>query len=106
MTMSEAPIAIGASGPAPGATTVQPTVKTRKNVPMNSTRYFFIFLGLGCEYGGRGPANERFLGCGPGGFGRRCALACDLRYRKGTSAATYSTWTAPSWTRCRSTTRH
>ena len=28
--------------PAPGGMTVLPTVKTRKKVPMNSTRYFFI----------------------------------------------------------------
>jgi len=35
-------MAIGASGPAPGEITVAPTVKTRKKVPMNSTRYFFI----------------------------------------------------------------
>src|ERR1700677_4053744 len=55
MTMREAPIATGARIPAPGATTVIPTVKTRKNVPMNSTRYFF--MGLGPSYGAR--ARER-----------------------------------------------
>jgi hypothetical protein len=36
-------LASGARSPAaPGSTTVMPTVSTRKNVPMNSTRYFFI----------------------------------------------------------------
>src|SRR5580704_17754883 len=60
MTMREAPMASGASAPAPGAITVLPTVKTRKNVPMNSTRY--VFIGLpGVDYGpGRG-SNERFF---------------------------------------------
>jgi hypothetical protein len=36
ITMREAPIASGASGVA--ASTVRPTVKTRKKVPMNSVR--------------------------------------------------------------------
>ena len=35
-------MAIGANAPAPGARTVLPMVKTRKNVPMSSTRYFFM----------------------------------------------------------------
>src|SRR4026207_331202 len=34
------PMAIGATGTP--VTTVQPIVKTRKNVPMNSTRYLFM----------------------------------------------------------------
>ena len=38
-------MARGASGPAPGAMTVQPMVKIRKKVPMNSTRYFFMGAG-------------------------------------------------------------
>src|SRR5271157_3650505 len=67
MTMSAAPIATGASGPAPGAMDVAPTVKTRKNVPMNSTRYFFIrWGGVGAHSTGRGGANERFFGVAGG----------------------------------------
>src|SRR5580658_6491706 len=45
MIMRAEPIAIGASGPALGGITVLPTVKTRKKVPMNSTRHFFIGFG-------------------------------------------------------------
>src|SRR3990172_8747752 len=41
--MSADPIARGASGPAPGSSTAKPMVSTRKNVPMNSTRYLFMF---------------------------------------------------------------
>jgi hypothetical protein len=37
MTMSTEPIASGANWPTPGSITVMPMVKTRKNVPMNST---------------------------------------------------------------------
>jgi hypothetical protein len=33
---------MGARGPAPGSITVLPTVKTRKKVPINSTKYFLI----------------------------------------------------------------
>src|SRR5215469_16427791 len=40
--MSAAPMASGAITPAPPPTTVQPTVRTRKNVPMNSAIYLFI----------------------------------------------------------------
>src|SRR5271157_1807853 len=62
MTMSEAPIAIGARGPAPGEMTVHPTVKTRKKVPMNSTRYFFIcWDGVWADCMARDRSNERFL---------------------------------------------
>ena len=51
ITIREAPIAIGAKAPAPGEMTVPPTVKTRKNVPMNSTMYFFMGSGRdGCEW--------------------------------------------------------
>src|ERR1700693_2935252 len=45
MTMSEAPIASGAMTPAAPGMTVQPTVRTRKNVPINSAMYLFIALG-------------------------------------------------------------
>jgi hypothetical protein len=40
------PMAIGASGPAPGSITVLPTVKTRKKVPINSTKYSLIIEGI------------------------------------------------------------
>jgi hypothetical protein len=46
MTMSVAPIASGAITPAPAPIPVQPIVKTRKNVPINSAIYLFIVLGL------------------------------------------------------------
>src|SRR5215510_6075657 len=42
MTISAAPMASGANGPAPFSMTVQPIVRTRKKVPMNSTKYLFI----------------------------------------------------------------
>src|ERR1035438_4938643 len=42
MIISAEPMASGARLPAPGSMTVMPTVSTKKNVPMNSTRYFFI----------------------------------------------------------------
>src|SRR5213083_1147598 len=42
MTINADPIAIGARLPAPGSMTHIPMVRTRKNVPMNSVRYFFI----------------------------------------------------------------
>src|SRR5947208_1427788 len=42
MTINADPIAIGARFPAPGSMTHIPMVRTRKNVPMNSVRYFFI----------------------------------------------------------------
>src|ERR1700690_4605324 len=43
MIINAEPMASGARSPtAPGSMTVMPTVSTRKNVPMNSTRYFFI----------------------------------------------------------------
>src|SRR3989338_1802412 len=42
ITMRAAPIANGASAPAPAPMTVQPIVSTRKNVPMNSVRYLFM----------------------------------------------------------------
>src|SRR5215472_16699847 len=43
MTINEAPMASGARYPAPGLITVHPTVNTRKNVPISSTRYLFIW---------------------------------------------------------------
>src|ERR1035437_6635976 len=46
MIINAEPMASGASAPAPGSMTVMPTVRTRKNVPMNSTRYFFISKNL------------------------------------------------------------
>src|SRR5215470_6872745 len=42
ITMSAAPIASGAITPVPAPITVQPIVRTRKNVPMNSAIYLFI----------------------------------------------------------------
>src|SRR5260370_7671000 len=42
ITMSAVPIASGANGPAPWPMTVHPMVRTRKNVPINSARYFCI----------------------------------------------------------------
>ena len=42
-------MAIGASGPAPGSITVLPTVKTRKKVPINSTKYFLITKASGTD---------------------------------------------------------
>src|SRR5271165_1800769 len=42
ITMRAAPMAIGANGPAPFSITVQPIVRTKKKVPMSSTRYLFI----------------------------------------------------------------
>src|SRR2546428_2923924 len=50
MTINADPMAIGARLPAPGSMTHIPTVRTRKNVPMNSVRYFFI--GLNVRFGG------------------------------------------------------
>src|SRR6266404_562784 len=50
MTINADPIAIGARLPAPGSMTHIPTVRTRKNVPMNSVRYFFI--GQRVRFGG------------------------------------------------------
>ncbi len=49
ITMSDAPMASGVSGLP--LCTAMPTVKTRKNVPMNSTMYFFIrkWLAVGME---------------------------------------------------------
>src|SRR5664279_4156146 len=44
MIINAEPMASGARLPAPGSMTVMPTVKTKKNVPMNSTRYFFISM--------------------------------------------------------------
>src|SRR3954469_22852842 len=48
MTINEAPMAIGARAAPPR--TVMPTVKTRKKVPMNSTRYFFMGIGVRHEF--------------------------------------------------------
>src|SRR5579862_9388241 len=45
MTMSDAPIASGAMTPGAPGMTVQPTVSTRKKVPMNSVRYLFMVDG-------------------------------------------------------------
>jgi hypothetical protein len=42
MIIKADPIASGASALAPGSSTVNPTVATRKNVPINSTKYFII----------------------------------------------------------------
>src|SRR5450755_2832899 len=44
ITMSAAPMASGAITPAPAPITVQPTVRTRNKVPMNSAMYLFISL--------------------------------------------------------------
>src|SRR3974377_293094 len=46
-TIREARMARGARGPAPLSMTVQPMVRTRKKVPISSTRYLFIFISLG-----------------------------------------------------------
>src|SRR5665647_314621 len=47
MIISAEPMASGAKLPMlPGSTTLMPTLRTRKNVPMNSTRYFFISKNL------------------------------------------------------------
>mgnify|MGYP006138865353 CR=1 FL=1 len=43
---SPKPIAIGAKAPMLGSITVDPMMKTRKKVQMNSTMYFFILVGL------------------------------------------------------------
>ena len=40
ITMRAEPMATGARAPAPGSITTLPIVKTRKNVPMNSTDTF------------------------------------------------------------------
>src|SRR5258705_8739234 len=40
--MSAEPIASGANGPAPWPMIVHPMVRTRKKVPMNSAKYFFM----------------------------------------------------------------
>jgi hypothetical protein len=45
MIINAEPMATGASAPALAPMTVMPTVMAKKNVPMNSTRYFFINLG-------------------------------------------------------------
>src|SRR6476469_5629352 len=44
MTIRAAPIASGAITPDAAGMTVQPTVRTRKKVPMNSATYFFILV--------------------------------------------------------------
>src|SRR5204863_410338 len=44
MTMSAAPMASGAMTPAPAPIPVQPIVRTRKKVPMNSAMYLFIVI--------------------------------------------------------------
>src|SRR5215469_4577454 len=72
MTIRDAPMAIGANGPAPLSMTVQPMVSTRKKVPMSSTRYLFIFVSRSGE--GR---HERVKSCGEhapaeGQFNRAC----------------------------------
>src|ERR1700741_2364647 len=64
MTIREAPMAMGASGPAPLSITVQPMVRTRKKVPISSTRYLFIFV-----------SKERVKTRGGEKFGRRHAWA-------------------------------
>ena len=46
MTIRAEPIASGASAAASGLFTVMPTVKTRKNVPMNSTTALAIETGI------------------------------------------------------------
>src|SRR5882724_2226907 len=57
MTIKAAPMATGARFPAPGSITAMPMARTRKKVPMNSTRYFFIrvnqFLNIVTAAGGR-----------------------------------------------------
>src|SRR5690348_11430362 len=53
MIINAEPMASGASAPAPGSMTVIPTVMTRKNAPMNSTRYFFIGLKVALMAGRR-----------------------------------------------------
>ena len=42
ITISAAPMASGGMTPAAPGMTVQPTVRTRKKVPMNSVRYLFM----------------------------------------------------------------
>src|SRR5437868_14050861 len=44
MTMSTAPMARAGMTPADAGITVQPTVSTRKNVPINSAIYFLILV--------------------------------------------------------------
>src|SRR6478735_8431331 len=44
MTIRAAPIASGAITPDAAGMTVQPTVRTRKKVPINSATYFFILV--------------------------------------------------------------
>ena len=46
MNISTEPIASGGMTPSPPLITVQPMVVTRKNVPINSTRYFIVDLSL------------------------------------------------------------
>src|SRR6516165_1432399 len=55
MTMSDAPMASGAMAARSGLFTVMPTVKTRKNVPMNSTTY----LAMGITFSSQGFSNSR-----------------------------------------------
>ena len=44
MTMSTAPMASAGMTPAAAGMTVQPTVRTRKKVPINSAKYFLILV--------------------------------------------------------------
>ncbi len=44
MTVNEGPMASGAITPAGPGMTVQPTVRTKKNVPINSAMYLFMFF--------------------------------------------------------------
>src|SRR5207248_11448799 len=44
ITMSTAPLASAGMTPAAAGITVQPTVSTRKNVPINSAIYFLILV--------------------------------------------------------------
>src|SRR5438552_5941513 len=73
MTMSAAPIASGAITPAAPGMTVQPTVRTRKNVPINSAIYLFIAFGAGClEEVSKVESSRLHRGYGePGKVGRR-----------------------------------
>src|SRR5690349_9483995 len=77
--MRAEPIARGAMAPASGLRTVAPMVRTRKKVPMNSTRYFFIraIPPSGTLAVGHPPGPEQGLS---GGDRRpRTCPACDQR---------------------------
>ena len=76
-------MATGARIPAPGGMTVQPTVKTRKKVPMNSTRYFFMVGGSVRRLSARRRPNERFLGLRAGRIRASLRLSMQLKIPEG-----------------------